>query len=91
MDHREDGQRFRVEITEVIQDPKLDQSLILSSIKFKCSINGDIFQQIIAYNNLMALFKKIQSKLYYGSSSILQPMKLPSILRSPTGKVLNTI
>lgn len=53
MDPQEDGQRFRAKIVEAIEDHDAKTKSHPRHIKFRCAVNGDQYEEIIAYNDIV--------------------------------------
>ena len=53
MDHRDDGQRFRARIVELLEDHESDVEQNPTRLKFRCSVNDDEFEELISYNDLI--------------------------------------
>ena len=53
MKPKEDGQRFRAKIVEAIADDENQLANHPEKIRFKCSINDDQYEEIVAYNDIL--------------------------------------
>ena len=49
----EDGQRFRAKIVEAIVEQEQDLSNNPEKIRFLCSVNGDEYEEILSYNEII--------------------------------------
>ena len=54
----EDGQTHRARITELIRSHSDDVTSNPAHIQYKCSVNDDQYEDIIAYNKIMEYFEK---------------------------------
>jgi Reverse transcriptase (RNA-dependent DNA polymerase) len=52
MDSKEDGQRLRARVVQLIQDHESDLDSNPTRTKFLCSVNNDVAQELISYNQL---------------------------------------
>jgi hypothetical protein len=50
---RDDGQRFRARIVEAVKDHRQSISDNPAYIKFRCSINNDQYEEVMAYNDII--------------------------------------
>jgi len=53
MPRQDDGQRFRAKIVGAIADHERGLSAELVCIKFRCTVNDEEFEEIVAYNELL--------------------------------------
>ena len=58
MDKREDGQKFRARIVELVKDHENDVDKHPDRIKFVCSVNNDEFEEVLSYNQLLGFINK---------------------------------
>ena len=54
----EDGQRFRAKIVEAIVDHEQDLAKNPDKVKFLCSVNGDEYEEILSYNEIIDHIEK---------------------------------
>ena len=53
LDQREDGQKFRAKIVEAVNDHEDKVQSNPELLRFRCSINNDEFEEIMAYNDIV--------------------------------------
>ena len=55
---RDDGQRFRAEIVEILEDFEGDRDKHPELVKFKCKVGDAKYEEIVGYNEMMELIEE---------------------------------
>ena len=58
MNQREDGQRHRARIVQLLEDHDANVNKNPTKIKFLCSVNNDQCEEVIAYNEILQFLEK---------------------------------
>ena len=62
MPRQEDGQQFRAKIVEAISDHERGLSNEAVRVKFRCTVNDEEFEEIVAYNELLDHISKDETE-----------------------------
>jgi hypothetical protein len=54
----DDGQRFRARVVEAVKDHQHDTELEPLHVKFRCSVNDDEYEEIVAYNDIIGYIER---------------------------------
>ena len=58
MDKKEDCQRYCARIVKLVEDHKEDLEKHLEMLKFLCSVNNDLYEEVLSYNEVMQYMEK---------------------------------
>ena len=75
---QDDGQSLHIHIVEAIKDHQNNVDELSTNVQFKCSINKDIYEDILTYNQILEYMSKDEEMALYGNSRTLLAIRDPS-------------
>ena len=64
---KEDGETSRIKVIEAISDHHDANSVYKPTVKFKCSVNNDAYEEVLSYNQILDTWQR-RTMILYGSS-----------------------
>ena len=55
---KEDGETTRIKVIEAISDHHVADSVYKPTVKFKCSVNNDAYEEVLSYNQILEYLAK---------------------------------
>ena len=70
---QEDGEATRININEAISDHKDASNEYKPTVKFKCSVNNDAYEEVLTYNQILEYLAKDDNEIVWKFQEIINP------------------
>ena len=68
---KEDGETTRIKVTEAISDHHDTNSVYKLTVKFKCSVNNDAYEEVLSYNQILEYLAKEDNTIVWNFKKII--------------------